>query len=743
MPLPPGADDPDPEEERARVPTGAAESLQARARDVFDADEPDASLGDSARPSEDSAGEDRNDGEYFPEPPRSPSPSSSPSLGSRSRGRQRHSPRAGPYASPSPPRRGRTTGRAGSTKAKDVWTFFQVAPDGVKRECAFCKQHHSANPRGKEPKPFAPSTSTGILRRHLYERHLEAWVQGCDQLKIDITAREALWAIYCAKSIFKIKMASSKFPFTSRQQYLINDPGPAKGVADFESGSAQDLQLDGRDIEREYLSSENVKLQNSFGRQVQSGSGAVRCLVKNLALQTITSWGECCPGRKNHPATTVRCMEADQYYISRHDGTELLTKTEPASRRIQHALNGQCNLTYMKLSFRKLQQLEVVAVEVAPCRSCRQTKVVAKSLPHVEAYRGKQNRSNSGSTADSAKKQPPFSNEAFVDAIVEWIVSDDQSINVIENEKLRNIFLMLRSELKDSDIPHRTKIRKRVMEIWDDHLDHLQDEMAVTCKAVLSAITNMDFAAPGADDFVPGGAEPRTFLDAIARDPIATVRTSVRVIRASSLRRQYFSEVLKALHMRDLQLLRDVDTRWSSTLIMIDRAVPSSRDLKKYKLSKPEWDALKSFQRILSVPHAFQQRLSAETTPTLGHALPAFEAMISQWEKQQTRHPETADIVQQGINKLDDYRERVEDVPAYILSMRRFSYFFFVLPLLIQFQVVNPAIKLNWFERYRPEKTQSVKNLFLRELGSGFRNQEISGHTLIEVFEDVFGAGKA
>ncbi|KAK7029215.1 hypothetical protein R3P38DRAFT_3189500 [Favolaschia claudopus] len=82
--------------------------------------------------------EDRNDGEYFPEPPRSPSPSSSPSLGSRSRGRQRHSPRAVPHASPSPPRRGRTTGR-GSTKAKDVWTFFQVAPDGVKRECAFCK----------------------------------------------------------------------------------------------------------------------------------------------------------------------------------------------------------------------------------------------------------------------------------------------------------------------------------------------------------------------------------------------------------------------------------------------------------------------------------------------------------------------------------------------------------------------------------------------------------------------------
>ncbi|KAJ7936280.1 hypothetical protein B0H13DRAFT_1589692, partial [Mycena leptocephala] len=94
------------------------------------------------------------------------------------------------------------------------------------------------------------------------------------------------------------------------------------------------------------------------------------------------------------------------------------------------------------------------------------------------------------------------------------------------------------------------------------------------------------------------------------------------------------------------------------------------RDLHKYRLGDEEWEALEAFKRILSVPHAFQQRLSAEKTPTLGDALPAFEAMIKAWEKQQVTHPETADIVQQGIDKLESYRDRVEDVPAYILSMR-------------------------------------------------------------------------
>ena len=44
-------------------------------------------------------------------------------------------------------------------------------------------------------------------------------------------------------------------------------------------------------------------------------------------------------------------------------------------------------------------------------------------------------------------------------------------------------------------------------------------------------------------------------------------------IRASSLRRQYFSDVLKALKMKDLQLLCDVDTQWSSTLLMIEWAL--------------------------------------------------------------------------------------------------------------------------------------------------------------------------
>ena len=47
--------------------------------------------------------------------------------------------------------------------------------------------------------------------------------------------------------------------------------------------------------------------------------------------------------------------------------------------------------------------------------------------------------------------------------------------------------------------------------------------------------------------------------------------------------------------------------------------------------------------------------------------------MIKAWERQQVSHPETAHVVQEGIDKLESYRDRVQDVPAYILSMREFN----------------------------------------------------------------------
>jgi len=46
------------------------------------------------------------------------------------------------------------------------------------------------------------------------------------------------------------------------------------------------------------------------------------------------------------------------------------------------------------------------------------------------------------------------------------------------------------------------------------------------------------------------------------------------------------------------------------------------------------------------VPHAFQQRLSSEKTPTLCDTIPSFEAMVQKWVEKQEEDPETHTIIQ-------------------------------------------------------------------------------------------------
>ena len=43
--------------------------------------------------------------------------------------------------------------------------------------------------------------------------------------------------------------------------------------------------------------------------------------------------------------------------------------------------------------------------------------------------------------------------------------------------------------------------------------------------------------------------------------------------------------------------------------------------------------------------------------------------MTQVWEDQQQEYPETTDIIQEGLDKLNIYMERAKTVPAYLLAM--------------------------------------------------------------------------
>ena len=59
--------------------------------------------------------------------------------------------------------------------------------------------------------------------------------------------------------------------------------------------------------------------------------------------------------------------------------------------------------------------------------------------------------------------------------------------------------------------------------------------------------------------------------------------------------------------------------------------------------------------------------MSGENTPTLCYATPAFAKFIEVWSQLIEDHPEWTDIIQPGLDKLEDYQERATE--TYDLAM--------------------------------------------------------------------------
>ncbi|KAE9384891.1 hypothetical protein BT96DRAFT_756760, partial [Gymnopus androsaceus JB14] len=133
---------------------------------------------------------------------------------------------------------------------------------------------------------------------------------------------------------------------------------------------------------------------------------------------------------------------------------------------------------------------------------------------------------------------------------------------------------------------------------------------------------------------------------------------------------------------KDLQLILDVDIHWSSTYAMVNcasilhLAISSfftSNDFRNlaptYLLSDEDWSLLDKMKDALEIPHLFQQCLSAEKTPTLCDAIPAFEAMLGKWSELRHSHWDIRSAIIAGMEKLEDYIDIIRGVPVYTLAM--------------------------------------------------------------------------
>ncbi|KAF5333840.1 hypothetical protein D9758_017432 [Tetrapyrgos nigripes] len=472
---------------------------------------------------------------------------------------------------------------------------------------------------------------------------------------------------------------------------------------------------------------------------------------------------------------------------------------------------------------------------VDTCDSANIDIMAKEARSYVESY-----HADASANPGQCIPRQAYSPAAFKDAICEFIISNDQAINAIENPKLRAIFLMLKKDLNDSDIRHHHEIRMRIMELWDEHLDNLTLEfekalgkisftsdmwtnsnmmpfLAVTahwietmtmtnakdkvelklraeligfhripgrhdgkhlghamlyifdrvnlspklgygtldaagnndtaleyierdlrfrgitwskrqscicvnqaCQDVIDALTDLSFADDSSPDYDPDVS--------IRRDLIANLQALIRMIRASSQRRDFFSKCLAYIKTIDLELLRDVKNCWSSVLLMLLHAIllkeaikwmiSLHNDLKKYWMTDDEWDRLEKYAQILQIPHSFQERLSGEKTPTLSFALPGYDVMIAKWENMKDTLPQYASVIDAGIAKLHKYRDHADESDAYTLAM-----------------IINPGIKLDWFKRFAPHRLDEARELFLQELMCAW--SQLESYTAVNEREQI------
>ncbi|KAJ6542330.1 hypothetical protein DFH09DRAFT_928851 [Mycena vulgaris] len=186
--------------------------------------------------------------------------------------------------------------------------------------------------------------------------------------------------------------------------------------------------------------------------------------------------------------------------------------------------------------------------------------------------------------------------------------------------------------------------------------------------------------------------EPDIYWDALKLDPVAAARKLVTACRASGQRRDTFEDTIEQGNaaggfgdppeiLRVVGLLKDVDTRWSATFLMIDRLLEQYQAVDRFlnapaqdEIAHHSFDAmtlrvLGDIRRFLEVFHVVQEIVSAQKTPTLSMVLPLYENLIVMLKNLATDLDEISHAIKASIRKLEDYLSLSRRTRMYSLAM--------------------------------------------------------------------------
>ncbi|KIY61634.1 hypothetical protein CYLTODRAFT_362592, partial [Cylindrobasidium torrendii FP15055 ss-10] len=189
---------------------------------------------------------------------------------------------------------------------------------------------------------------------------------------------------------------------------------------------------------------------------------------------------------------------------------------------------------------------------------------------------------------------------------------------------------------------------------------------------------------------------PHFRLDAVygMDNVLKAARALITAIRSSDQRRAAFLSTITSVNdknnwqdgdsraLRIIMLVKDVETRWSSTFLMIDRLLELHLAVQEYiqndheipYISNDQFRVLKDIRRFLAYPHFMQELLSAERTPTLARVIPMYERLIQLLRnKVRVKLPKLRHAIDASIAKLEEYLDHARCTDLYVLAMGEYN----------------------------------------------------------------------
>ncbi|KAJ6576095.1 hypothetical protein DFH09DRAFT_915101 [Mycena vulgaris] len=217
-------------------------------------------------------------------------------------------------------------------------------------------------------------------------------------------------------------------------------------------------------------------------------------------------------------------------------------------------------------------------------------------------------------------------------------------------------------------------------------------------KAGLKELTELPDYEPGMfeeDIEIPQALrDDPEYWDALKLDPIGGVRKLVTACRASGQRRDNFETTIEEgneaggwgdppIILRVVGLLKDVETRWSATFLMLDRVLeqyqavdkflndPGQEDIAHHSFDATTLRVLQDIRRFLEIFHVVQEIVSAEKTPTLSIVLPMYEKLIVMLNDLAKDLEKISHAIKASGQKLEEYLNRSRRTKMYSLAMSK------------------------------------------------------------------------